>query len=219
MNKYFLEKAFIKAGKICGKESVNARAEYLSEYILKEHKYSISTKSLSRYYKGESSPNREVQNYLAQFLEYENYEDYIIHNSETLAAPEDGFSKMPERGEKFSRKNLLLFLFFIPVMGISAYVGYISGEEECMQWTGTNYIATSCSGDPLEKQRNPVLLKNFRKIEVSDTTTFFKNGEVQVWYDKSNNKLEFFTAPGIHPENGKTLKPVSQYIIKKYVRD
>jgi len=31
--------------------------------------------------------------------------------------------------------------------------------------------------------------------------------------------LEYFTAPGIHPQNGKTLKPVTSYIIDKYLRN
>lgn len=33
---------------------------------------------------------------------------------------------------------------------------------------------------------------------------------------KVTEKVEFFTNYGLHPENGKTLKPVSKYILNKY---
>ena len=51
--------------------------------------------------------------------------------------------------------------------------------------------------------------------------SFFRNGNYDnplVWYGKSPNKreYEFFNHPGLHPETGKTLKPISKYIIKKY---
>jgi len=69
---------------------------------------------------------------------------------------------------------------------------------------------------------NQYVLDNFKKITVSDTTTFFKNGDYDmpvVWYGKSSNKKEheYFNRPGLHPETGKTLKPISRYIIKKYI--
>jgi C1A family cysteine protease len=69
---------------------------------------------------------------------------------------------------------------------------------------------------------NQYALDNFKKITVSDTATFFKNGDYNrplVWYGKSSNKkeYEYFNQPGLHPETGKTLKPISRYIIKKYI--
>ena len=73
--------AFKKAETETEKDSINANAEYLSEYIFEKFKYSISTKSLTRYYKGESSPNQKVKDYLAQYLGYESYDIYIKWNS------------------------------------------------------------------------------------------------------------------------------------------
>ena len=31
--------------------------------------------------------------------------------------------------------------------------------------------------------------------------------------------LQYFTALGLHPETGKTLKPITQYMIDKYICD
>ena len=73
--------AFKKAEAETEKDSINANAEFLSEFIFEKFKYSISTKSLTRYYKGESSPNQKVKDYLAQYLGYESYDIYIKWNS------------------------------------------------------------------------------------------------------------------------------------------
>ena len=40
-----------------------------------------------------------------------------------------------------------------------------------------------------------------------------------ILYGKNAAKeYEYFTHPGLHPETGKTLKPISRYIIKKYIK-
>ena len=59
----------------------------------------------------------------------------------------------------------------------------------------------------------------FKKINPDCEYSFFNNdGSVRVWYGKNVSKeLEFFTDLGLHPETGKTLKPITQYMIDKYV--
>jgi hypothetical protein len=62
----------------------------------------------------------------------------------------------------------------------------------------------------------------FKKLTpICDTTKFFnEDGSVNIWYGKNRNKkLEYFTALGLHPETGKTLKPITQYMIDKYICD
>ena len=63
-------------------------------------------------------------------------------------------------------------------------------------------------------QLNEEQLK-IKRITRPDTLTV-ENAMGKVWYDKSNKKVEFFTHYGIHPENSKTLKPVTEYILEKY---
>ena len=63
-------------------------------------------------------------------------------------------------------------------------------------------------------------LKNFKKIRNPDCTTKFFNdkGEVNTWYYKRGmNNLEIFTAPGLHPTNGKTLDPITTYMIGEHI--
>jgi hypothetical protein len=54
---------------------------------------------------------------------------------------------------------------------------------------------------------------------VSCETEFFdSNGEAKIWYGKNRKKeLESFTAIGLHPETGKTLDPITVYMIRKYI--
>ncbi|WP_163407536.1 hypothetical protein [Flavobacterium ajazii] len=116
-------------------------------------------------------------------------------------------------------------------IGILSFLGllvyyYFAQKNECMQWSGDHYEEVSCDlkiqgigtynvVKPFDER-----IINLRKIQVCDTTTFFKNGEAIIWYAKIGDSVEFFNTHGMHPEqNKKSLKPVTQYIIDKYVKD
>lgn len=220
MTHQLVNKAFEKALKETYKESLNGRAEYLSEYILEEFRYTISPKSLIRYFKRQSTPNMEVLNALSGYLGYSNYQHYLLKNnevaspSEQLPASEVTKSIIFERG----RKRTILATTLLVILIITGYAGFLQGKEDCMVWMEDHYEKTSCTGSEMEQSLNQEILENLKKIEVTDTTEFFRNGKVQVWYEKTDGELEFFSYYGIHPENGKTLKPITPYMIEKYVR-
>ena len=98
-------------------------------------------------------------------------------------------------------------------------------NKECMQWEKNHYEIVDCQSNnsqgfmsqseiiPFDGNQSKLI-----KIEVSDTTTFFKNGKSLYWYCKVNGKPEFFNTHGVHPESGKALRQVSQYIVDKYVK-
>jgi len=124
-------------------------------------------------------------------------------------------------------KRIALGVLVILVFGSLSY-GIKSNffpNKNCMVWVKNHYQATEYDKvkDTAEViALNQDVLANFKKITVSDSTTFFKNGDYNrplVWYGKSPNKreYEYFNRPGLHPETGKTLKPISRYIIKKYI--
>ncbi|CAN5201226.1 hypothetical protein BH23BAC2_BH23BAC2_27860 [soil metagenome] len=126
MKEEIISLAFEKAKKVSGKESVNGRAEFLADYILENFKYSISAKSLIRYYKKDSTPNRDVENYLAVFLGHDNFEVFVVANSGEER-------RVVERSGKLNRsipkKKVLISLLLIPVVGISSYLGFQRGGE------------------------------------------------------------------------------------------
>lgn len=85
---------------------------------------------------------------------------------------------------------------------------------QCMYWSGEEFILARCSETAngliaLDRK----LVDNFKKITTPDTISSIKN----VWYSKHQNVVEFFTADGKNPENGKELRPVTNYIFEKYL--
>ncbi|WP_300100633.1 hypothetical protein [Flavobacterium sp.] len=133
--------------------------------------------------------------------------------------------------EQFKKKSVAKKLAFavIPlfVFGAAGYgvKNIFFRDKNCMVWVKNHYEAVEYDKvkDTAEVcPFNQGLLDNFKKISVCDTTTFFKNGAIDnplVWYGKSPNKkeYEYFNQPGLHPETGKTLKPITKYIIEKHI--
>lgn len=92
-------------------------------------------------------------------------------------------------------------------------------KKECMYWNGEIYVEVFC-GEKIEGTEVLGLneeAKLMRKITRPDTLTE-ENSLGKVWYDKSNNHVEFFTHYGKHPKNGKTLKEVTSHILEKYAK-
>lgn len=111
-------------------------------------------------------------------------------------------------------------MIFILMAGFAYGGGGIppTSENKYMYWKDDKYVATDSSYidsgiKVIAMDKN--LLLHFRKITRPDTLTI-ENSEGKVWYNKSNNHVEFFTSPGIHPENGKALKDVSETIINNH---
>ncbi|HBD25665.1 hypothetical protein [Flavobacterium sp.] len=131
----------------------------------------------------------------------------------------------PEPRKNFKKK---IAIGVLGLIGLTS-IGYtaktiIAPEPQCMQWQKKHYEVVDCNGENqlgLLKQHDIIPFDEHQskliKIEVSDTTTFFKNGKSLYWYCKVDGEPEFFNTHGVHPETGKALKPVSKYIIEKYV--
>ncbi|GEM_PF-269155 len=92
-------------------------------------------------------------------------------------------------------------------------------ENQCMYWNGEKYLTIDCReeivGVVLEAKKAEKFL--MQRITRPDTLTF-ENAENRVWYDKSNNQVEFFTQYGLHPTNHKTLRAVTKHMIEKYAK-
>jgi hypothetical protein len=96
----------------------------------------------------------------------------------------------------------------------------IPGNGGCMYWADDHFQQIPCNQkmpNTLVVALDTVRVKNFKKITRPDTITHSSKG--CVWYSKIDTKLEFFTAAGEHPVViGRRLKPISDYIINKYIR-
>lgn len=124
-------------------------------------------------------------------------------------------------------KRMLVVVLALLVFSLVSYgvKNIFYPDKNCMVWVKNHYEAVeydkvkdTATVSPL----NQNIMDNFKKITVCDTTTFFKNGDRDkplVWYGKAPDKkeYEYFNSSGLHPQTGKTLKPISTYIIKKYI--
>jgi hypothetical protein len=115
----------------------------------------------------------------------------------------------------------------LTVMGISGYwwwdtrqQAYITpGNGGCMYWATDHFQPIPCNqkiSNTLVVALDSARVKNFKKINRPDTITNRAKGSV--WYSKIDKKIEFFTADGEHPVFiGRRLKPITDYIIDKYI--
>ncbi len=165
-----------------------------------------------------SIPQPQVLLALAKYLGYENYSDFLIKNRI------DEVKRIPNEGKGPAKKNKLLLvvigLFSIIFISYSGYQYF--NKQRWMEWEGTHFVETSFDSQKLKngnlREFNEEL-GNFKKITPNCETEFFNDdGSVRVWYGKNKEGMhEYFTNHGLHPETGKTLKPITKYIIGKYI--
>lgn len=98
-------------------------------------------------------------------------------------------------------------------------------EKQCMQWSNDHYEIVDCDlkiegiGMANKIELLDKSLVNLKKVNVCDTTTCFdKNGQAIIWYGKTANGIDFFDGHGRHPESNSPLRPVTRYILNKYVK-
>ncbi|MGV9003266.1 hypothetical protein [Flavobacterium sp.] len=125
------------------------------------------------------------------------------------------------RKKKFKWSLVLLIALGLLGIGYTTKDVFLP-EKECMQWQKDHYELMDCSSEINGLYTESVIMPidksvlSIKKIEVRDTTTFFKGGKPDVWYCKVNGVPECFDGPGFHPITGKALRPITDYIIKKY---
>ncbi len=95
-------------------------------------------------------------------------------------------------------------------------VNFFTSRPDCMVWANDHYERVDCGHQRAVVPFRERLLE-FRKIKVSDTTAFFRQGRPAVWYSKQKNVYEFFNAGGTHPVTGAELRPITVYLIHRRV--
>ena len=144
-------------------------------------------------------------------------------SKENAEIPAYGGSLRP----KWRFRKIAVIGALLAVTGTSGYwwwnktpsTGITPGNGSCMYWAKDHFQPIPCNQkvpNTLVVALDTVRVKNFKKITRSDTITNRAKGSV--WYSKIDNEIEFFTAGGEHPVViGRRLKPISDYIIDKYV--
>lgn len=127
------------------------------------------------------------------------------------------------------KKTRNMAVIAIATLGLFS-VGYTAKDliypnKECMQWQNDHYQVLDCSKESNNSNDDAPIIPidhynaELNKIKVNESTTFFKNGKAVVWYCKMNPKeLEYFDQAGFHPITNKPLKPITKYMINKYIK-
>lgn len=205
----------------CDKKTKNGISIYFVEKILEE-KFGkpnyISPKTIKGYFEkyvegrenNSGEPNFELKNLIAKYLDYEDFLDFVNNNSET--------KNKEEKRKTNIKAKLFVFGFIILILISGFYYKILIGGENCIVWKVDHYEVIDCKNQFSEPISEGLDIKKFKKLTVSDTTTFFINGKPIIWYGKSKTgELEYFNSRGVHPITRKDLKPITEYIINKYI--
>jgi hypothetical protein len=124
-------------------------------------------------------------------------------------------------------KNAKKVGFIIMILISLSFMTYTVKEivfpsKECMQWKVNQYEPVDCSNQKLGFGQWDLIVPidentmKLKKLDSKKKLDFFKNEKPIVWYSKEDGVIELFNQPGFHPETGKSLKPITNYIIEKY---
>ncbi|MEM8509337.1 MAG: hypothetical protein AAF717_16010 [Bacteroidota bacterium] len=198
------------------KESGQQTAYGLSKFLNEEKGMNISERNLIRYYnfyvegrqKDRVRPDGESLELLSNYLDYKNFRDFVNKRSEERRQRE------AESGKALSKmKNRLLISGIGNGMLVLALLFFVLKyyKKSCMIWVGDHYEKIRCSGLENEKKLDKVVLLRMREIKDP------MQCQHEMWYDKSDNQVRFFSYYGQHPTNGKTLKRVTEHICERYI--
>ncbi|WP_370477232.1 hypothetical protein [Tamlana flava] len=220
MHKNLIIEAFKKAKNDLIKEGRNKPSkvvisEKLSDYISEHTKTQLGERRFRDYYdraleiSSEKEKDITIQQHdivtaLCNYLEYDSYEDY--------------------KSEKQIRNyKILYYILGIVLITVISILIFNFNSNCWMEWKDDHYEIVDFDSEKLNNGKLKLCkqdrLEDFKRIQVNCSTSFFKiNGDVKIWYGKnSDKKLEYFSSYGLHPKTGKTLKPITEYMIRNHI--
>jgi len=222
MHNKLLKEAFEKAEKEIGSEKVFPRALHLSDYIFEDSKEQYGEKSLRIKYSAISGGSQEtirlkkhVEEALSHYLGYENYAAFVNENK-PIEKKEDHTFLL------FLKKNKIMLAISSLIIA-SVFIYSSATKQRWMVWQGHQYVEVDFDVKKYTidqiKLYKEERIESFKKINTDSNSVFFnEDGSVKIWYGKNyKNELEYFTDLGLHPETAKTLKPITVYMINKYI--
>ena len=225
MFKKVVLKAFDKAKKdISGRSNKTSQSNFISESLLNDFKFQISSKTLRNLYdksvgseeNEDISINSEYVENLCLFLGFENYNDFLKKYSNDLTE-----SKNVSLLNTIKKNRATLAIGLVSIIIIIFATTF--NKQRWMIWDNMQYIEVDFDAEKYSlsqlKIYNQERIDNFKRVIPNCQTEFYKNdGSANLWYGKNNSgELEYFTSIAKHPETGKTLREITDYMIKKYI--
>lgn len=237
MKKKLFQEAFKKAENQCGNNTKHGLSNHLEKVFTDDLKFVVNKITFVRYYEKyindddnvTNNPGSDLLNKISEYLGFESYEVFVSKNSDIEKegnVKPNGYSKedvkKPNAFYRFIKEHkITIVVSFLLLIGFVIY--YSLNKQRWMVWSENHYIEVKFDIEkydikklkPLKEER----IEHFKKINADCNTKFFNSsGEVKVWYGKSSKKeLEYFTDLGLHPETGKTLYPITVYMINKHI--
>ncbi|MDM1378681.1 hypothetical protein [Myroides marinus] len=201
--------------------------------------YDFEPRPLGKYLGNANKVNQEDLHEVVDREEEKEIVEEKEDRLETVNVP-TGISSVVEESKLSGSKqnNSLKKKLIVGISSLAALIGggygvtkvaYFSDSDQCIVWEEDKYITCDCAEGMTayeqDKGNMPVrynesLLKGFRRINVDCNTSFFKDNKPKVWFVKTGaDQHEYFSSPGngTHPTLNKTVKPVSQYHLNKYI--
>lgn len=209
-------------------------AEVLSDYIELECNFQFGERRLRDYYnealKDEvlEIKQQAVRDGLAKYLGYEDFRDLLIRTTESKKDLQtENLAETTDNGKayfvsQFLRGNRTTVLIIVGCLIAFLIINAVN-KEKWMVWEGSQFVETEFDAYKMENGQiflfNDSQVARFKKVQPNCDTQFFNSeGNALLWYGKNRKgDLEYFTDLGKHPETGKTLKPITRYMIKKYI--
>lgn len=128
-------------------------------------------------------------------------------------------STQAKRHPKTRKAIRLNWILGVLLLGAVCVYFVQSQKPSCMYWNGSQFEVIDCQSQipgkriwSLDKNQ----LENFKRITRIDTLSYKDIGSV--WYTKiTADSIEYFTDGGTHPTHQKHLKPITKYMIDKYI--
>jgi hypothetical protein len=235
MKKELFKAVFEKAKNQSGSTTRNGLSNHLENVFMDELKLNVNSITFIRYYKKyieddtkiRNNPNSDLLNKSAEYIGYNNYEDFV---SKTRNSIEKESTKTIVSDQKlnwinnfFKVKKNKIFIFLGIISLVILLIIFSIEKHRWMVWNNDHYVEVNFDTKKYNVGQLKIYkeerIKNFKKLEPSCEIKYFNtSGNVNVWYGKNTKgELEIFTSVGLHPETGKTLKPITRYMIRKYI--
>ncbi len=158
-----------------------------------------------------------IANALSSYLGYTDYTQYATQKTKEAQTLKDKVQGFYSKHRAKSVGILALVLLAI------VWINRSSTQQQWMQWQGNQYVEVPFNKEQHQLGTLKVLdqktLNQFKRVQPNCNTIFFTGTDKPlVWYGKAPNKeYQFFSHRGDHPLTGKPLKPITRYMIKKYI--
>lgn len=222
---YLVKKIFDKAQQETGNASLNGCCIYLETKFRDDLKcydgssYKTFTRLHSKYVTKKQPenplPKPSLLDAMSVYIGYQDFQDYLLNRGKIPIG--SGRNPKAQLKTKNPERTVIVVLVFI-IIGILGFRSIIGDPLQCMIWKGTQFKKISCEFDPKIYKPGKIrefdskLFKNMRMIPKKEV----KVGS-SYYYKLSKDSLEFFSWYGKHPVNGDDLKPVTDYIVNKYI--